>query len=266
MKKLDFKKLAVLGVVSGAALTGQVEAGSPGVSGTYLAAACGGSPSQQGCGAGTTSTVTGPGPAEYYNQANKNGCSASGPARGQTQQQTPQQMQQQQMQQQQMQPQYQASCGGAAQGRGYNPNNRGNVADSGYMPQRNPQPQMGCGGYNQPQQQYQNQYYQNQGQNQGQNNYQNQNPQSSYWNQQQGGYVAEATVPPQKNGMMMTEKDLMMHLNDQGKATYQTLDAAGKARALKLAGEMSDKNQAVKMAASEMSAKRANGNAPAPKY
>lgn len=57
---------------------------------------------------------------------------------------------------------------------------------------------------------------------------------------------------------MMTESELLSQLNEEGKKTYNSLDANGKALALRMASQDSfkDKNLAVKAAALKMSEKR----------
>jgi hypothetical protein len=67
----------------------------------------------------------------------------------------------------------------------------------------------------------------------------------------------------QQNKKMMTESELMSQLNEEGKRTYNNLDAAGKALALKMASQdtFRDKNLAVKAAALKMSEKRQTSSA-----
>lgn len=62
------------------------------------------------------------------------------------------------------------------------------------------------------------------------------------------------------NQKAMTESEFLSHLNDEGKGTYASLDAEGKALALKLANEQrpgQNANDAVKTAARQMADKRA---------
>lgn len=57
------------------------------------------------------------------------------------------------------------------------------------------------------------------------------------------GYTADASKSPTIN-RTLTESDLISQLNEQGKASYQRLDPAGKALALKLANqECANKNE-----------------------
>lgn len=70
-------------------------------------------------------------------------------------------------------------------------------------------------------------------------------------------YPSSSMQSNQTSGRMMTESELMNQLTPENKALFQTLDAEGKAMALKLASETyTDKNQAVKMAAQKMADKR----------
>lgn len=124
---------------------------------------------------------------------------------------------------------------------------------------------------------------------------QNQLPrQTSYQNNGAKYYMAEADKPAVEQ-TQLTESQLLTKLNAEGKTTYQGLDPAGKAMALKLAnqtckgkneckgqnsckteknscagaggcagtspGPFKDKNSAVKVAAKKMAEKRANTNA-----
>lgn len=69
----------------------------------------------------------------------------------------------------------------------------------------------------------------------------------------------ESTMQQNKGShKMMTETELLSQLNEDGKKTYNSLDTAGKALALKMASQdtFKDKNLAVKAAALKMSEKR----------
>jgi hypothetical protein len=124
---------------------------------------------------------------------------------------------------------------------------------------------------------------------------QSQNPQAynfSSGNQSQSRFLNDPTT----NASRLTESQLLSQLNDQARSTYQSLDAQGKALALKLAnqtckgqndckglnscktddnscagkgscagkskGPFQDKNLAVKVAAMKMADKRSNATSP----
>lgn len=79
-------------------------------------------------------------------------------------------------------------------------------------------------------------------------------------------YTADADMMDQRamapSMTMMSETELLKSLNAEGKATYQSLDAQGKALALKLASSdtYKDKNQAVKEAAKKAAERRAGAS------
>lgn len=332
LKKRDFKKLAMMGIAGGTALATQANA-TPGLpevvidSSLLMAANCN---SRGGCG-GAVAYRQMPANSGYYynnnNQMQSGGCGAAPQPNGQYYQAScngsqpnwqPQQpysnmpqpmyqqypnqypqMQQQQMQQPQMQqPQMQqmqpgqpsqtsAGCGARSSrqpiaGCGAH---RGQVADDSSMDNTETDPTQGNpnndGVYTQ---------------------WETSEPKSRASGSNTYFRNSNTAMQQNSNGSSkqgkMTESDLMSQLNAQGKATYQGLDAAGKAMALKMANQecsgkneckgmnscktddhacagkgscagtakaaFKDKNLAVKVAAMKMAEKRAN--AASPKY
>jgi hypothetical protein len=296
MKKFDknnFKKLALLGIASGTAIMtqGAVQAADASAASNMLAfghcsgrSGCGGFayrnvPSQDSYyySGGDASTYYAPSGCQAYSQPSS-GCNA----------------QQWQQPQYQGQPQYQyqgqPSSGCHAQ-QWQQPQYQGQPQ---YQYQIQQTPSSGCGaapstqGMSQPAQQMP----------------QEQSSIISRW--ETSGYTADNAKENNGYGQgqqgsattqKMTESELLSQLNEQGKATYQRLDAAGKALALKLANQSckgqneckglnscknnehscagkgscagtadanyKDKNLAVKVAAMKMAEKRANAASPA---
>jgi hypothetical protein len=60
----------------------------------------------------------------------------------------------------------------------------------------------------------------------------------------------------QDSSRQVTESEFLSQLNSDGRSLYQTLSPEGKAMALKLAPNYSDKNQAVKVASQKIAEKR----------
>lgn len=290
MKKFDknnFKKLALLGIASGTAIMtqGVVEAADASAASNMLA--FGGCHGRSGCGGFAYRNVPSQDAyyyddgSNYYNQA-PSGCQAYS--------QAPSGCHAQQWQQPQSSGQYNPNSGG------YNYQSQPqyqNQPQYQYQVQPMTPPSSGCGaasssqGMSQPAPQ------------------QIPPAQSSMISQwETSGYTADnAKNDGQGQGQQgstkqkMTESELLSQLNEQGKATYQRLDAAGKALALKLANQsckgqneckglnscknsehscagkgscagtadanFKDKNLAVKVAAMKMAEKRANAASPA---
>ena len=129
---------------------------------------------------------------------------------------------------------------------------------------------------------------------QNQNQMKRQNLTNSQNNRMNSSYMSDADQDDADNTTQLTESQLLSQLNDEGKATYKSLDPAGKALALKLAnqtckgqneckglnsckteknscagnggcagtspGAFKDKNTAVKVAAKKMAEKRNHTN------
>lgn len=323
MKKLnkgDLKKLALLGLAGGTAFATQANADQSleltnvDTSQHLALASCGGN--GHGCGGGVAYRTNSN---YYYNQAPQSGCSSNSQ---QYYQQQPQQYYQQQPQQYyQQQSQVSSGCANVAQPQYQQQATSSGCASVTQQTFQQPAPQVtyGCAGKTQMNKMMAGCAHvrQNEGQMPTQpespapvetpkdnvkkgeaytqwetaDNYLPQSSKRTSYqqsNDDQDSSSSKGSAVKQK----MTESDLLSQLNPQGKATYQGLDPAGKALALKLANQdckgqneckglnscktsehscagkgscagtsaapFKDKNLAVKVAAMKMAEKRAN--------
>lgn len=290
MKKFDknnFKKLALLGIAGGTAIVspGAVEATDLNPSELL---AFGGCKSSQGCG-GLQAYRSVPSQGSYYYSNQPQGSCGGTAYYPQQQQQTyyqpqsgcggtayyPQQQQAYYPQQQQTYYQPQGSCGGFQ----YQQQSNYSGYTQGQYPTQPQQPSSGCASNSAPQ---------DTPSTTPSTTPENESPVVTRW--ETSGLSADASKGTVER--TLSESDLLSQLNEQGKASYQRLDAAGKALALKLANQtckglneckglnscknsehscagkgacagtsdsnFKDKNLAVKVAAMKMAEKRTN--------
>lgn len=323
-KKCDFKKLALLGLAGGAILSTEASADIINTSELLAFNGCGGS---HGCNGQGVGSKGGGSYQAYRNVPSQNSNYYSQQSSGCAAATSPQYYQQSSGCHAASAPQYYQQSSGchassASQGQYYQPSQgcggysapQYNQPSSGYNTASTSQGQnyqisQGCGGYSAPQ----GQNSQPQRANQMQAPIQapaapaatSANQGGAYTQWETGGYTADAAkyntqsgaaTTKSTNQRTLTESELLSQLNEQSKAAYKGLDAAGKALALKMANQsckneneckgmnscknkehscagkgscagtadsnFKDKNLAVKVAALKMAEKRANAASP----